>query len=333
VYTSYDNTSIVKIVTLLKSHKSEYLSGQDLSDSLKMSRAAVWKHIKKLQSLGYKIDSRPKIGYKLIKTTNLLLPWEISDGLETKVFGKRIYYFHTVDSTQNFAIGLAPKKIENGTMVIAEKQTHGRGRLDRKWISPSGGIWLSLILHPEFDISMSTLFPLITSLALAIAIEQVLKIKPKLKWPNDVTVNGKKIAGILVDASLESGTIDHLIIGIGINFKINPLEIEKSIKHTANYYGTTTLVKKNQNTSPIKLVQRFLFELERLYQASLKKESKFFIQQWTRRSSTLGKSVIITLPNETLRGKALRVDEDGALVISSKGKIQRIIAGDVSTPN
>ena len=329
MYTSYDNTSLVKIITLLKSHKSEYLSGQDLSDSLKLSRAAVWKHIKKLQSLGYKIDSKPKLGYKLVKTTELLLPWEISDGLETKVFGKRIYYFHTIDSTQNFAINLASKKLKNGTLVISEKQTHGRGRLDRKWVSPSGGIWLSLILYPEFDISVSTLFPLITSLALAIAIERVLRIKPELKWPNDVTVNGKKVAGILVDATIESGKIDYLVLGIGINFKINPDEIEKSIKHTANYYGATTLLRKNENTSPIKLIQRFLFELERLYQISLK-GSESLIQQWTKRSSTIGKSIAITLPNGTLKGKALRVDDDGALVISNKGKTQRVIVGDVS---
>jgi BirA family transcriptional regulator, biotin operon repressor / biotin---[acetyl-CoA-carboxylase] ligase len=330
VYTSFDNTSLVKIVTLLKSHKSEYLSGQDLSDSLKLSRAAVWKHVKKLQSLGYKIDSKPKSGYKLIKTTDLLLPWEVNDGLETKLLGKRIYYFDILDSTQNFAIGLASKKIESGTLVISEKQTHGRGRLDRKWVSPSGGIWLSLILHPEFEVSVSTLFPLITSLALAIAIEKILKVKPKLKWPNDVTVNDKKVAGILIDASVESGKIDYLVIGIGINFKINPTEIEKMIKHTANYYGVTTLLKKNENTNPIKLVQRFLLELEKLYRISLKKEPVFFIREWTKRSSTVGKLVTITLPNETLRGKALRVDDDGALVISKKGKTRRVIVGDIS---
>jgi BirA family biotin operon repressor/biotin-[acetyl-CoA-carboxylase] ligase len=330
VYTSFDNTSLVKIVTLLKSHKSEYLSGQDLSDSLKLSRAAVWKHIKKLQSLGYKIDSKPKSGYKLIKTTDLLLPWEISDGLETKFLGKRIYYFDVLDSTQNFAIELASKKIESGTLVISEKQTHGRGRLDRKWVSPSGGIWLSLILHPEFEISVSTLFPLITSLALAMAIEKILKIKPKLKWPNDVTVNDKKVAGILVDASIESGKIDYLVLGVGINFKINPIEIEKMIKHTANYYGVTTLLKKNENMNPIKLVQRFLLELEKLYQISLKKDPKYIMQEWTKRSSTIGKSIAITLPNETLRGKALRIDDDGALVISNKGKTRRVIVGDVS---
>ena len=330
MYTSFDNTSLVKIVTLLKSHKSEYLSGQDLSDSLKLSRAAVWKHIKKLQSLGYKIDSKPKSGYKLIKTTDLLLPWEINDGLKTKLLGKRIYYFDVLDSTQNFAIELASKKIESGTLVISEKQTHGRGRLDRKWISPSGGIWLSLILHPEFDISMSTLFPLITSLALAMAIEKILKIKPKLKWPNDVTVNDKKVAGILVDASMESGKIDYLVLGVGINFKINPIEIEKMIKHTANYYGITTLLKKNVNVNPIKLVQRFLVELEKLYQVALKKEVLFLIQEWTKRSSTIGKSISIKLPNEKLSGKALRIDDDGALVISSKGKTRRVIVGDIS---
>ncbi len=330
MYTSFDNTSLVKIVTLLKSHKSEYLSGQDLSDSLMLSRAAVWKHIKKLQSLGYKIDSKPKSGYKLIKTTDLLLPWEICDGLETKFLGKRIYYFDILDSTQSFAIELASKKIESGTLVISEKQTHGRGRLDRKWVSPSGGIWLSLILHPEFEISVSTLFPLITSLALAIAIEKILKIKPKLKWPNDVTINDKKVAGILIDASIESGKIDYLVLGIGINFKINPAEIEKTIKHTANYYGVTTLLKKNETMNPIKLVQRFLVELEKLYQISLKKNPEFFIREWTRRSSTIGKTITITLPNEILSGKVLKIDADGALVISNKDKIRRIIVGDIS---
>jgi BirA family biotin operon repressor/biotin-[acetyl-CoA-carboxylase] ligase len=145
-----------------------------------------------------------------------------------------------------------------------------------------------------------------------------------------VTVNNKKAAGILIDAIVESGKIDYLILGIGINFKINPTEIEKMIKHTANYYGVTTLLKKNKNMNSIKLVQRFLFELEKLYQISLKKEPEFLIREWTKRSSTIGKSITITLPNETLRGKALRVDDDGALVISNKDKTRRVIVGDVS---
>jgi len=330
VYTSYDNSSLVKIATLLKSHKSEYLSGQDISEPLMLSRAAVWKHVKKLQSLGYKIDSRPKLGYRLTKTTELLLPWEISDGLETNLLGKRIYYFDTINSTQNFAIELASRPQENGTIVIAEKQTQGRGRVGRKWTSPSGGIWLSVILRPEFEISTSTLFPMMSSLALAIAIEKVLGSRPKLKWPNDLTVNNKKVAGILVDASVESGKTEYIIIGVGINFKINVQEVEKTIKNTGNYYGVATLVNKNNKTNPAKLVQAFLFELERLYSLFLDGNSEYIIKQWTKRSSTIGKVISVALSTGPIQGKAIKIDSDGALVISSKGKNRRVIVGDVS---
>jgi len=330
VYTSYDNSSLVKIVTLLKSHKSEYLSGQDISDPLMLSRAAVWKHIKKLQSLGYKIDSRPKLGYRLTKTTELLLPWEISDGLETNLLGKRIYYFDTINSTQSFATELASKPQETGTIVIAEKQTQGKGRLSRKWTSPTGGIWMSVILRPEFEISLSTLFPMVSSLALAFTIEKVLKIKPKLKWPNDVTVNDRKVAGILVDASIESGKIDYLILGVGVNFKIDVKEVEKNIKNTRNYYGVATLVTKNNKTNPARLVQVFLLELEKLYNLLSEGNSEYIIKQWTKRSSTIGKTISVTSSTGPIHGKATKIDKDGALVILNKGKTRRVFVGDVS---
>lgn len=330
MYTSYDNSSLVKIITLLKSHKSEYLSGQDISEPLMLSRAAVWKHIKRLQSLGYKIDSSPKLGYKLTKTTELLLPWEVNDGLETKLFGKRIYYFDTINSTQNFAIELASRPQENGTVVIAGKQTQGRGRLNRKWISPSGGIWISVILRPEFEISASTLFPIISSLALSFAIEKVLKIKPDIKWPNDLTIHNKKVAGILVDVSAESGKIDYLILGVGINFKIDAREAEKTIKNTGNYYGVTTLLNKNSKTNPVQLVQAFLLELERLYNLFLYGNSEYIIKQWTKRSSTIGKKVSISSSSGPIFGRAVKIDRDGALVISSKEKMHRVLVGDVS---
>ena len=330
MYTSYDNSSLVKIATLLRSHKSEYLSGQDISEPLKLSRAAVWKHVKKLQSLGYKIDSQPKLGYRLRSATELLLPWEISEGLETNLFGRRIYYFDTISSTQNFAAELASRPQENGSVVIAQKQTQGRGRLNRKWTSPSGGIWLSIILRPEFEISTSTLFPMMSSLALAIAIEKVLKVKPKLKWPNDLTINDKKVAGILVDASVESGKIEHIIIGVGINFKINVQEVEKAIKNTGNYYGVATLVNKNNKTNPAQLVQAFLLELERLYNLLSEGNSDDIIKQWTKRSSTIGKVISVASSTGLIQGKAIKIDNDGALIISNRGKNRRVIVGDVS---
>ncbi len=182
---------------------SEYISGQDLSDVLKISRVAVWKHIERIKSLEYKIDSKQKLGYKLVRNTELLLPWEIVDGIKTEFIGKRAYYFDTIDSTQTFAFKIASNPKENGTVIISKNQTAGKGRLKRKWLSPKGGIWLSVILHPKFDISLTTLFPIAAALALALAIEKTLKKKPELKWPNDVNIGGKKVAGMLVDFDLQ----------------------------------------------------------------------------------------------------------------------------------
>ena len=229
-YTSFDNIGLVKVLSFFQTHDSEYLSGQDLSDVLKISRVAVWKHIKKIQTLGYKIESKQKLGYRLIDNTEKLLPWEITRDLKTQLIGKRVYYFEEIDSTQNFAQNIAADKKENGTIIIAEKQTSGRGRLDRKWTSPKGGIWFSLIIHPKFDVSSSTLIPILSAVALSKSIKSVLDIETEVKWPNDITMNGKKVAGVLVDASFQTNSIDYLILGIGINFDIDAKKLEKFIE-------------------------------------------------------------------------------------------------------
>jgi len=328
MYTSFDETTLDKIVTLLKSHQSEFLSGEKLSKSLSLSRAAVWKNIKKLKSLGYKIESRPKSGYKLHKNVNLLFPWEISDGLQTDIIGRKIYYFEKIDSTQNFALELAQKPHENGSLVIAKRQTHGRGRLNRKWVSPKGGIWMSILLRPNFEPAYTSLFPMATSLALAVSIEKTLDIQTELKWPNDVTIKGNKVAGILIDASVESNKIDYLIIGIGINFKINPGVITKSIKQKK--YGITTLVHKDQSVSPVELIQQFLLELEKTYNKVLAGTTGTIQKEWIKKSSTIGKNVTVTTTTGTLKGKVTGIDKTGALSLSSKGKVQRILAGDIT---
>ena len=328
MYTSFEQTTLDKIIILLKSNQSEFLSGEKLSKSLALSRAAIWKNIKKLKSLGYKIESRPKSGYKLRQITDLLVPWEISDGLQTDIIGRKIYYFGTIDSTQNFALELAKRPHENGSLVIADRQTQGRGRLNRKWVSPKGGIWMSILLRPNFESSYTSLFPMSTSLALAVSIEKTLKIKTELKWPNDVTINGRKVAGILIDASVESNKIDYLIIGVGINFKINPGTISKSIKQKK--YDIDTLVNKNQDTRPVELVQQFLLELEKTYNDIMIGNVGTIRKEWMKRSSTIGKNVTITLTTGTLKGKVTGIDKTGALVLSRNGTVQHILAGDMT---
>ena len=325
--TSFDNFSFLKILTFLKAHRSEFLSGQDMSDILKISRVAVWKDIKKIRSLGYKVESKQNIGYRLINSSKLPLPWEIKEDLNTEFLGGRIYYFNTIDTTQNFAMKIASKKNENGSIVISKKQTGGRGRMKRKWKSPVGGIWMSIIVHPKFDVTYTTLIPIAASLALCIAIEKTLKINTKLKWPNDITLKGKKVAGVLTDASITSNHIESVVLGIGINFKINPNELESSIKKTPNFYGVTTLVKKNESMVP--LIKQFLYELENVLKLINSAQIKKIRNEWTKRSSTIGKNISIVTNDGHVRGRALKIDNDGGLVISKGKKTERVLVGDV----
>jgi BirA family transcriptional regulator, biotin operon repressor / biotin---[acetyl-CoA-carboxylase] ligase len=307
-YTSHDNIGLVKVLQFLKAHQLEYLSGEDLSEVLKISRVAIWKHIKKIQSLGYKIESKQNLGYRLIDTTERPLPWEITEGLKTKVIGKSAYYFDSIDSTQSFASKISKDRKESGTVVIAGTQTLGKGRLGRKWISPKGGIWLSVILHPEFDVSSMTLIPLAASVALANAIQKTLSIKTELKWPNDVTLKGKKVAGMIIDASVESSQIESLVLGVGINYKINPIEVE--------------------NIKPSTLIQAFLEELEESL-SLLNSNSQKIILQWVKNSSTIGKNVSVSTSSGTITGKAVKIDKDGSLIIKQNNEHRKISVGDI----
>jgi len=328
-YSSYDNQGIVKVLSFLKSHNTEYLSGQDLSDVLRISRVAVWKHIKKIRELGYKIESKQKLGYRLESSSDKLLPWEITSGLKTKMFGKYTYYFDSVDSTQNQAMKMASRAV-HGTLIIAEKQTSGKGRLGRKWISPKGGIWLSIILHPKFDMSVITLFPIASALALSNAIEKTLNIKSELKWPNDITINGKKVAGMLVDASIESNKIENMILGVGINYNVEVKQIEKILKNTPNFYGVASLSEHNKTTKPVLLVQSFLLELEEIFNLLNKGEIKKIIKDWTKKSSTIDQNIELITEDGKIKGKAIKIDNDGALIISSNEKNKRITSGDIT---
>ena len=331
MYTSFDNTGILKVLSYLKSHNSEFLSGQDLSDVLKISRVAIWKHVKKIRSLGYKVESKHHLGYMLTESTDRLLPWEITQNLDTKLLGKRVFYFDTIDSTQTFAAKIASNHNENGTIIVSKYQTGGKGRMKRKWESPSGGIWMSIVIQPEFNISYVTLVPIATSLALCLAIEKTLKIKPKLKWPNDVLLKEKKVAGILLDTSIQSNKIESLVLGIGINFKINPQKLENSIKKTPNFYGVDTLVKKNEK--PITLVKQFLYELENIFHLINSGHTRKIITEWTMRSSTIGKNISMTINGGKITGNAVKLDNDGALIISKGQKNRRLLVGDITHKN
>ena len=328
LYTSDESQGLVRVLQFLKSHRLEYLSGEDLSEVLRISRVAVWKHIKKIQTLGYKIQSKQNLGYRLTDITKLLLPWEITDELKTKQIGKKVYYFDSIDSTQNFASTIAKNQNEFGSVVIAETQTLGKGRMGRQWVSPRGGIWLSIILQPKLDVARITLIPFAVAVALSNAIQKTLKMKTELKWPNDVTLNGKKIAGIIIDAAIESTKIESIVVGVGINFKINPKEIEAKIKHKGNFYGVSSLVKKD-TIKPAKLVKSFLEELEIILCTLENNKTQPIISQWSKRSSTIGRRVTVNFSGEKVFGRVQKIERDGSLAIKQGSKTIRITSGDI----
>ncbi|MEM3084380.1 MAG: biotin--[acetyl-CoA-carboxylase] ligase [Nitrososphaerales archaeon] len=320
----------LKILKMLKA-RDGYVSGESISRKIGVSRAAIWKHISSLKKYGYKILSGQEQGYKLVRISDQLLPWEIRDGLKTQFMGREIRHFNAADSTQDIAIKLAEQDAPEGTVVVSEKQRRGRARLGRKWIAPEGGIWLSIILRPKIPTARITLIPLATSLGVCNAIRSICKVNAKLKWPNDVVINGKKVAGILAEMSCEADGANHVVVGVGINANVNVRKIESSIQGTAGYYGATSLMKETgKDVDRIALVRKMLTELEKVYLSLEKEGSDMIIQAWKNLSDTLGSNVAVMQNEVCFEGKAVDIDYDGALLVKlPNGDIRRIVAGDV----
>jgi len=225
---------------------------------------------------------------------------------------------------------IASNRKEHGTIIIAQKQTDGKGRLNRKWVSAKGGIWFSIILHPKFSIEESTLLPIAASLALSNTIQKTLKIKTKVKWPNDLTINGKKVAGMLIDVSSQSNNIESAVIGIGLNYKIKPNDVKKKLAKSPNFYGVETLLNETQIGNPIQLIKEFAYQFEEIIEQMTNGMTPKIIDGWTRNSETIHKKVTVNTTNGKISGIALKINNDGSLKIKTKHKTERVFVGDIA---
>ncbi|MEM3737614.1 MAG: biotin--[acetyl-CoA-carboxylase] ligase [Candidatus Bathyarchaeia archaeon] len=312
------------IIKTLKEKKDDYTSGEELAKQLNISRVAVWKYIQKLKSEGYHIKSVPNKGYCLLGNSDLLLPWEIKAKLQTSLIGHEIHYFKEVNSTQDIAKRLASEGAREGTIVVAERQTNGRGRMGRDWFSPSGGVWLSIILRPRFNPRIQGL-TLLAGVAVARAIKRLYNLEAKLKWPNDVILNGKKVCGILAEVNAEMDLINYLVIGIGVNVNVD-LSSEKRLRETA------TSIKEviGKESSRVDFLQILLEEFEHLYRLFAVEGFGSILNEWRGRSETLGALVSVTSVDEEFEGLALNVDGEGFLIVKLRdGSLKRVVAGDV----
>jgi len=310
-----------KILEILEK-KGDYVSGEEISKDLGISRAAIWKHIKKLRELGYEIDSKTNEGYKLIRSPEKQIQFELERMLDTKTIGKKILFFEEVDSTNNKAKQIALEEKE-GTVVISEMQTSGRGRRGREWHSPKGGIYVSFILKPNMSPEKAPQITLVSSLALVEALDSMFqKLNAKIKWPNDVLISGKKISGILTELSSDMEKINYIVVGVGVNISTGINNLPEN--------ATSLKLEMNQDISVKLFLKSFLEHYDSIYQEYLNGSIDQIIKRWKNNSDTLGKKVKIIGINETYEGLAKDIDENGALILQTKEKEIKVYSGDVS---
>jgi len=302
--------------------KGDYISGEEISKELGVSRAAVWKHMKKLRELGYEIESKTNEGYKLIRTPDRPIDFELERMLNTEIIGKKILLFEEVDSTNNKAKQIALKE-KDGTVVISEVQTYGRGRRGREWHSPKGGIYVSFILKPNIPPERAPQLTLVSSLALIETLNSATyNLNAKIKWPNDVLISGKKISGILTELSSDMEKINYIVVGVGINLNTNIKILPEN--------ATSLKLETKREVSVSLFLKSFLEHYDRVYQEYTNGNIKQIIERWKNNSDTLGKRVKIIGINEIYEGLAKDIDENGALILKTKEKEIKVYSGDVS---
>ncbi|MFC1510139.1 biotin--[acetyl-CoA-carboxylase] ligase [Candidatus Omnitrophota bacterium] len=311
-----------QIISVLKS-QSGYVSGEQLSRDLKISRAGIWKNIDQLRRGGYDIIALPHHGYQLKNSPDKLFPREIQFGLKTKKCGQHILYHDAIESTMQRAFQAGLDGAQEGTLVCAEGQTRGKGRMGRRWVSPKGkGLYCSLILRPNLPLSDIAPITLLSAVALCQAIKEVVDLSPQIKWPNDIFINGKKVSGILTEMSAEMDRIQFVVVGIGIN-------VNNSAKDLIDV-ATSLKKESGKKVSRVKLMQALLCSFEGLYDQFLEEGAPPIIEQWKADSLTLGKRVRIEDQGGSVEGEAIDLDAHGGLMIKDKrGVIVKRMSGEV----
>ncbi len=311
-----------KILDYLKK-EHEYLSGDEIASRLGISRQGLWKHIQDLKDSGYDIVAVPHLGYRLQSSPDRLFALEVTHGLNTKFIAKKIHYFDYLASTMDLAMQLGIQLAANGTLVLAESQTKGRGRLGRSWFSPKHkGIYLSLILRPKISPSASPVLTLLAAVSICEAVKKITGLDAQIKWPNDIFIHNKKIAGILTEMNAEVDKVNFVVIGIGLNVNND----KKSLIAQA----TSLKEQTGQPINRVILLQELLRKIENNYSLLEDRGAQVIIDKWRSFSLTLGRRVKIYCQDKHIEGAAVDIDQDGALLIrKDSGLTQKVFSGDV----
>jgi BirA family biotin operon repressor/biotin-[acetyl-CoA-carboxylase] ligase len=315
-----------KILQLLQSSKTGFLSGADLASRLGISRTMVWKHIKALEREGFGIEAVPSQGYRITTVPDALRQNELARGLKTKFIGRDIRLFPEVVSTNTLAMEAASQGAPEGTVIIAETQTGGKGRLGRTWISPRGNLYLSVILRPQIPTHKAPLITLVGAVAVASAIRKCCSVPAAIKWPNDILISGRKVAGLLTEMSAEPDRIRHIALGTGIDVNMELQELPLDIR----MHATTLANETNATVDRKLLLQQILRDLEHWYGIFLTSEAEV-LKEWEQLNMTIGQRVTVSGMGEVFEGLAQGIDQEGRLKVAlDDGDIRIVAAGDVT---
>ena len=319
-----------KAVTILRLFHTEsgYISGEHLSRELGVSRTAVWKHISALRNDGYLIEAVPSRGYRLVSSPDSIDPHEVKTQLRSARVGHRLEFLKLTASTNADAFRLAEDGAIEGTIVLADSQTGGKGRRGRVWSSPAGvNLYCSVVLRPAIMPHEAPQLTFLSAVAAARAIEQTTKLAPEIKWPNDLLISGKKVAGLLNEMSAETDGINFVILGIGVNLNMTADQFPDDLRQPA----TSLLLESGERVDRSRFTSTMLNELDRLYADFLVHGFGPVREEWQRRCNASGRQVLVNdSGTECTGGRFIGIDSDGALLLRSEDDIlHRITCGDV----
>lgn len=297
--------------------QGEWVSGEDIARRQGISRAAVWKQIQALRRRGYKIASSTRRGYLLMEQPDLLDAARINKDLTTRWLGREILILAEASSTNSVAVSSIGQR-KSGSVILAETQKEGRGRLSRSWASPPGGIWMSLIVRPDIPLSRIYRINMAATVSICRAIRQ-LGLEAGIKWPNDILIREHKVCGILIELGAQVDRLDYAVVGVGLNAN------NDTAAFPSQWRSTSLAARLGRSIDRCALFAAILNEME---QALDDIESHELYEEWRSRSLTLGKRVRISSPEGDLMGQVLDLDQDGALILEQGGDKRRILAGD-----
>ncbi len=319
------NTTTAAVLKLLKSSDS-YISGEQICQQLNISRTAVWKHIKTLKKLGYVIEAAPKRGYRITEETADPIPEQLEGLLNTEHFATKICYHKEICSTNRLLMEQAKNGAESGLTIIADRQTAGHGRMQRNWFSPSAcNIYFSNLLRPEIEPYRAPQIALLCAAAMYDALKELFsKIPFGIKWPNDLFIDDKKCAGILCEMQTDMTTVQHVVIGIGLN--VNVTSFPQELEDIATSISIHTGHEENRSQILAAIINR----LDSYYKIWLKEGLQPFLATLNNASVLKGKQISVDLATKEVTGMAKEIAEDGTLVITSdNGQDIKIPSGEV----